>query len=459
MPNTPVNNFTDQAAENQKVHDKLEQQDNPNLTVEFDQHAGDALDKLLEEQKKKAEEEAAGNDDPPADDPPADDPPKVEPNDDDPPGDDPPADDPPKDDDPPADDPPADDPPADDPPADDPFKDAPALPEGASRKSHEAFAYVKQSAAAKLKEYETKILNLEEKVKEAETKLSDPVPEETKKELEELRLFRAKLDIDADPDFRKSNKEIAQAEEFIYSQLLKAPNIDEEIIKDIKKLGGPTAVKMHKILDTIEDGTIKTLVQSKLSDIELTKFNQENAIKSAKENIAGYVQTKQKEYEQQVGAHRATTKQHFDEFLGRFDWTKPKTAKAGATAEEKKEVAAHNQFLTEVQSELDAALQDDSPKMRATLLTGMANFFWNQNLLKQTQSANKQLVEKVKELESKLARFKKASVGRLKDSAAPGAGSVPPPKRDDSTIFTQKTGDALDELRDRMAQEKSRAGV
>src|SRR6185503_8432341 len=189
---------------------------------------------------------------PPADDktPPADDntPPA---NDKTPPADDktPPADDntPPANDKTPPDDdktPPADNntPPANDktPPEDDKKPtddfDAITLPPYSKPKTNESFDKLKTLARERVAAAEQERDALKKERDELAAKLGNGIPVELESELKELRSFRSKLDVEADPEFKTFDKTIADNTESIYARL-KADGFTDEHIAKIKALG------------------------------------------------------------------------------------------------------------------------------------------------------------------------------------------------------------------------------
>lgn len=347
------------------------------------------------------------------------------------------------------------------PPTEDRFSDI-QLPPNAKGKSAEAFASIKIKAAQEIATREKEIEDLRAQVAERDEKLKAPPSEAQTREIEELRNFRAKFDIEADPEFNKFNTQIKQTQEFIYAQLRKSPSVTDETIEAIRKHGGPENVNMDKIFEKIEDPALQRLVESKLADIEMTKFTKEQALKSAKDNVKSYVDERRKAYEQSANAHVKATEQELAGFLKKddvFDWMKPRQAKAGATDAEKTSVTEHNSFVTQVNEHLKAALHDDSPTMRAVQIAGMANLLWLQRVHTTTKAELKAATEKVKELTTALDKVKGASISRLNNSGAPPG--APPPKSPASGVenLNMRTQDALADIRKaRIAQMQQQQG-
>jgi hypothetical protein len=104
---------------------------------------------------------------------------------------------------------------------------------------------------------------------------------------------------------------------------------------------------------------------------------------------------------------------------------------------------------------MQAALQDDSPRMRATLITGVVQLF---NLQRQHAKTVSELEAKTKALDDVTAKWEKVKAsGRSRlpeSSAAPGA-AVQKPKAADVNTRPQ---DALDAIAKQVMEERARTG-
>lgn len=339
--------------------------------------------------------------------------------------------------------------------ADEIFKDTPSLPQGASPKSAEAFASVKIKAAQEISAREQKITELEARVKEYEAKLQNPVPDEVKKEIDELRQWRAKLDLEVDPKFKAYDQTVESAREFIYAQLKKSPQITDEAIEKIKKLGGPENVKMDKIFEAISDPATQRLVEVKLAEIETTKFEKDKALKAARENVSSYLAERQKSLEGVATKHNADTMTHLQSILPKLDYLAEKEIPAGADANTKASIEAHNKFAKETLGYMQAALDDDSAQMRAVMITGMAQLLHIKPQLAAANAKVTKLEAELKEANDKIEKFKNASVSRLRESAVPPGGKLPEKK--DEVNINIAPGDALDAIAKRVQEENARA--
>jgi hypothetical protein len=336
------------------------------------------------------------------------------------------------------------------------FKDSPSLPTNASPRSSEAFSAVKIKAAQEVSKLESALAERDKKLAEMEAKLKDPVPPELAKEVEDLRQFRARLDVEADPKFKEFDKSIAQTQEFIYDQLRKNPAITEDTIAAIKKYGGPENVNLDKVFEAAKDPALKRIVDSAITDIEKAKFNKAEAIKSVKANIDQYIQERQKANEKSATMHTEATKQELNKIIPKLEWLQPKAIDEKADAETKKSLEAHNSFVSETNKSLESALHDDSPEMRAIMLTGMAQLLYLQRVHEAALAKSAALEKQVGELTKQIDGYKKASTSRLRESGAPPTpSSVPGVKPIDP--FNTRAVDALDRIRDQVVEAHTKA--
>jgi hypothetical protein len=343
--------------------------------------------------------------------------------------------------------------------ADDFFKDAPSLPQGASVKSHEAFSSIKVKAAQEISKLSEE---LEKARKELETHKQSagkatPEQEQLAKENEELKKWRAKLDVEFDPKFKEYDTEAEQSREFIYAQLRKSSAITPATIEKIKQLGGPDKIQMKPVLDALNDTTTQRLVEAKLADIEMAKYKKEQAVTQSKTNIEQYMTARQEELTKASTAAFEETRKELDGLWKELPWTKPLAPKQGATEAEKTQIDNHNKFVESMRKELDTAAQDNSPRMKATMLTAVAQLFNLQENHKNLKEAHAKLEKEVTELRTFKDKIKGATRSRLPESQAPasGAASVQKPVNQFNTPATE----GLDALaRQVMAERAAKAG-
>lgn len=430
--NSPIAPVVDTAKNNAEVAAKQAAQDisgKTTVTGEFGE-ATDALDKLAAQVAEK---------------------PKVEPKPDVPPK----ADAPPKADVPPK----ADAPPAPDPEllkrSDEFFKDSPKLPPNASPKSSEAFSSIKLKAAQEISAREQEIEKLRKQVEDSKKPSAEVLAKE--KELEELRLWRAKVDVDFDPKFKDHDKTVEQHREFIYAQLAQNPAVTPEIIEQIKKYGGPDKINLTKLFEAIKDPTLQRMVEAKVADIAQVKYNKDMAIKAAKDNIGAYVKERQELSVKERTAHAQAVTANLSGLLDKLDWYAERKAPADADAAAKKEVEDHNEFIRTLKPQVLEAISDNSPEMKAVLVTGMAQLF---NLQRRIPALEATLAAKEKaltEITAKWEAMKQSSRSRLHESAAPAGGIPNQPKS--GLDVNARAGDALDELAKQVMEKRAQAAA
>lgn len=334
------------------------------------------------------------------------------------------------------------------------FKGAQSLAPNASQKSADAFRDVKIRAARREAELEAKIAELSKVAEEAKKSAGQPTKEQLdlQAELNEHKKWRAKLDVEADPKYREYDKTIETASEFIYAQLKKHSVIGDDVIAEIKKHGGPDRVKLDKVFELIKDDQTKTLVTSKLADIAVARYNKDQAIAAAKTNIDDYLKAKQEESTKATTAFQDEVKKELDAIWAELPWTKKREIAATASDADKTAAANHNKFIEQIRGELEEGMKNDSPKLRATLLTGIAQLFNLQNVHEALKKSYDAMEKEVKELREYKDRVKKASTSRLQESNAPSGGI--PQVQKPQNIFNTPATDALDALRQQVTQER-----
>lgn len=339
------------------------------------------------------------------------------------------------------------------------FKGAQQLAPNASQKSADAFRDVKVRAARELAALQSKLEEANAKLAEAAKQSGQPTKEqlELQEKLKEHEKWRAKLDVEADPKYREYDGTIKSASEFIYAQLKKHPVVTDAVIDEIKKHGGPDRVVLTKIFDAIKDEQTETLVKAKLADIAVARYNKDQALNTAKQNIDEYIKEKQTETERTVTAYKEETRKELDGLWNQLSWTKKREIAANATAEDKKAAEAHNAFVDKIRGELEEGVQNDNPKLRATLLTGIAQLFNLQRVHESLKQSFEAMEKEVKELREYKDRVKKAGTSRLQESNAPTNGKLPaanPPN-----VFTTPATDALDALAKQVSDERRAKGL
>lgn len=342
--------------------------------------------------------------------------------------------------------------------AEDLFKDTPALPPNASPKSSEAFASVKIKAAQEISRLQAELEAAKKTAQEVTSKAGQPTPEQLakEKELEELRQWRAKLDVDFDPKFKQFDQTVSKAQEFIYAQLRKSPVVTEETIEQIKKYGGPDKCNLSKLFEAIADPTLQRIVEGQIGEIAKTRYEKDQAVVGAKSNIAEYLKNRDKEISEAIGGHQKATAAELQTLTGALDWFAEKAPDAKADEAAKKEIEEHNKFVTELRGQVQAALGDDSPRMRATLITGVAQLFNLQRVHAKTVAELESTKKSLADVTARWEKVKASGRSRLPESSAlPGA--APAPKK--TADVNLRPQDALDAIAKQIMDERARAGA
>lgn len=332
------------------------------------------------------------------------------------------------------------------------FKDSPTLAPNASPKSGEAFAAVKIKAAQEIGQRDQTIAEQKRQIEELTKAAAQPLTDEVKKELTELREFRARLDIEVNPKFKEFDAKANETREFVYAQLKKSPVVSDAVIADIKKLGGPEMVNLDKLFDSINDPTLKRLVESSIAEIEKTKYAKDQAIAAAKADVRKFQQEQEEAWKNVATAHNQHTRQYLAEITAKIPWLNDATPdpKAKDAAAEAKRVEAHNTVAKKFREELESALNDDSPQMRATMAVGMAQLFRYQTLHEALNTEHKKVVQQLADANATIERLKSAGASRLRTSGAPAGGQLPAPKPTGLNL-DERAGDALDRMRQEAA--------
>ncbi len=341
--------------------------------------------------------------------------------------------------------------------ADEFFKETPTLPPNASPKSSEAFSAVKIKAAQEITRLQQELDAAKKASEELTSKAGKPTAEQEakEKELEDLRQWRAKMDIDFDPKFKTFDKTINEAHEFIYSQLRKNPAVDEATIKQIQQYGGPDKCNLSALFEAMKDPTLQRIVEAQIADVAKTRYQKEQAVTAAKANVGEYLKEREKAVVEAIGGHQKATTAELQQFTGALPWFAEKAPAATADEAARKEIAEHNQFVTETRAQMQAALQDDSPRMRATLITGVLQLFNLQREHAKLKTDHEALVKSNTELSSKWEKVKASGRSRLPESSASTNAPAPKPKQD----LNVRSQDALDAIAKQVMDERARTGA
>lgn len=326
--------------------------------------------------------------------------------------------------------------------------DSVEVPPYTKPKTSEAFAQVKLLARERIAAVEKDREELRAKIHELESKPAPTLDPEIEKELKELRSFREKLDVEAHPSFKTWDVSIAKNVDSIYAKL-RAANVQEESIKKIKELGGPSEVDWEPLQEKIP-APIRRYIEGKLFENEDFAEKKRQAIDEAKKNTSEFLRTRSEEFSGKASKFTEDAKKEYAALTPELKWFSEKTAEAKATPEEKAATDSHNKFVKDTRAVVEAVLTDTTPESRAILAIGYAQ-------LQKVRADHVALVrasEKIsidhkaevaalnatlKERDEFIAKIKKSS--KLPNTSAPDLGEVK--KKVD---YSETSSDALDRL-------------
>lgn len=334
--------------------------------------------------------------------------------------------------------------------------DLPEAPEGSSPKTKDNWNAFKAKAAQEIAERDAKLAEAQKRLAEIEERAKNPTPEQLQKEkeLEDLRLFRAKLDVQFDPQFKQFDTQLAQNEEFIYAQLRKSPAVGDDTIEQIKKYGGPDKCNLSELFKTMADPTLQRIIETKISENAQLRYQKDQALSTTKQNMESYLKEKEKSYIEAATQHTTATQTELNKYVNALEWTKPKevtgddAAKAAATE--------YNKWLDTVKNEVATGLRDDSPQMRAVLLTSYAQMCYLKKENKEMATELATVKKSLTEITEKFSKVKNASTSRLRESAAPPGGALP--KAPAPNQFTTTATESLDNLARQVMEERQAKG-
>lgn len=298
------------------------------------------------------------------------------------------------------------------------------LPPYTKPKAAEAFATVKTLARQEVAEALKTVSEMKSKLEALENKAKEGLPAEVKQELEQLREFRAKMDVDADPSFKQWDSQIEQNVQSIYEKL-KAAGLGEPELKKIQELGGPGEVDWEAIASKLPPH-VKRYIDAKLVENEDLGDRKKRAVETAKQNAIAFVKERQGSIEGQASQRKAQVEKEIADMTPRLEWLQDKAIPADADAATKKSLEANNTFLAKVRESMKDAVEDDSPTMKSILVLGFAQLQKvraDYEAFKATAKAKEeQLTKELTESKAFIERIKKTSTTRLRESAAPGVG-------------------------------------
>ena len=315
------------------------------------------------------------------------------------------------------------------------------LPPYSKPKTTDAFETVKKLARDKILVLQKDLEASQAKAKEFETKGNGKLDPAIEKELIELRKFRSKIDVEADPVFKTYDSKVAGNIDSIYAKL-KEMSTPEEAIAKIKELGGPENVDW----DSVKMGSpLRRFIEQKLANNMELADQKKAALDRAKENATEYLKSRRADFEKSAGDESKVVEAELDALTKEFVWASQKQAASGANETELKSVADHNSLAKDIKEMMSEAINDPSPRMRALLALGTAQFVNLRAEHARLKAAHvietTGLKKDLEEAQVMLAKVKKSSTNRLRESSATTSHNDPGKTKAE---FHEPAGDALD---------------
>ena len=284
--------------------------------------------------------------------------------------------------------------------------DGVSLPPGKSGQVRESFDKLKAIGRAKVKLSDEARIAAVARVAELEKQVNAGLPPEVQKELDDHRQWRAKLDIDADPEFKKFDKQVATNDSLIFDTL-KTAGMSDEQIKKVKDIG-TAALNWAPILAKMSEED-KSLVTLKIAENRGILHVKKQAQDEARVNIQDYLAKRDPNSRAALTVEANELVAHSKEYLSDQEWFYKKEIPATATAEEKRVLERHNQVAGEAFDMLKEALGDRSLKMKAQLAIGTIKALQLHYKLEDAAAQIAGLEKKLVEKEDHISKVRKAS--------------------------------------------------
>jgi len=344
------------------------------------------------------------------------------------------------------------------------------LPPHSRPASAEAFATVKEMGRQEVERISKRARALAEEVAASKASAAEAaakaaqVPPEILKEVEELRNFRAALDVDNTPQVKAVTEKITANEERVFS-LLRENGMSDDGLKQIKEeLGGVAKVDWSSVLAKL-DATAADDLKSLVSEARILGRDQVEAAKKARANASEFVKAQEQaeiKRQQLVSQSRATAA---DVLLAKIDHAREVDV-AKVSEVDRPTAIIRNAAAKKIRERVAAALSDTSPDMHATLAVGSALAFvyaeQNDGLTKRLatiETAHKAaLVAMQKERDTAVAqldRIRKASRGSRVDD--PNRSVRKPVDAGGEYKFGVRSSQALDQLAEQVTAERNSA--
>lgn len=323
--------------------------------------------------------------------------------------------------------------------------DAVKLRSDASQKTKDTFANLKQISAEGLKSARAEIARIKAEQQQAieearkaaieEARKQVALPEETQKELEELRQLRSRVDVESDPQFKKQfDVKLESNYEAVYKELA-LYGLKESELKVLRKIGETEKIENITEMAAKLPPASRLKIEAKLLENMSLSDARENALKDARERAQQIWQDREGQTKAQQEAEKAAWDQAVASFKG-HDIFKKSDIPVNTPPEQKKKLEAENQHREKLQKLYDEVVNDNTPIAKAEAAFGLVLAHQFKSELDTTKA---ELAAAKKELEGIKKRSGVADKGRLVNVSPEGRPSK-------SAQNDLDAGESLDDL-------------
>lgn len=309
-------------------------------------------------------------------------------------------------------------------PAADPYADV-KLRSDASPRTQETFANLKKIAQEREQTARTqaeavrKELEIVKQELETVKKTSGVVPEDVKKELDELKAFRAQFAAEHDPEFNaKFDGRVNSNYDAIYQKLAShgLPQAEVDRLKAFPQSDRDSAIE--NFLEKLPPAS-RRFIELKLADTLVASEDKQKAIADVRSKADTYLKDQKQAPQQQVARRDAEVATILQPVVRNLEFLHTKEIPASAGPDERKALEAYNVSALSLQDALKRAIIDDSPSTRAeaAIAVPLAMHLRVRNASLETENASLK-----KELDAIKSASKTAKMSRsMATSSAPAA--------------------------------------
>jgi hypothetical protein len=259
---------------------------------------------------------------------------------------------------------------------------------------------------------------LREQVATFESAGAGKLPEPVEQELTELRKFRATYDLKNDPEFIGKYDTAVKSHESTVAEILKKNGAKDEQVQAM--LANGLTKYSSKWWDDHVFGKIPSLEADRIKRAITSVIDLDEAKSKELETNATRVQEIQQEREQQQQAlyekDQEVITTRSNELFRQMPWAQRREIPAKATADQRKEVEAHNKNVERIESMFNNALYPTDPRHRAEIAVAAVAATSLAGVVQQQQA-------ELEQLRTENASLKK---GRQLPASRSGATKAPP---------------------------------